>query len=487
MQPKVEARNDREPSSRNFQSSVPSTPLLPKEWSRVKEEYGRIQGFEEVMMAKLISGERHIDVARSLLTFAGKESCGISYKLLLRYLALCVKQDQVTEIYDVYDLMKAKFKSFDTGAYSLFIKGFSQTDRWREAIALLETIKKTVSPSSGNYRDCIKGAVEHGEEQLALKLYKEMLQSELTPCDDTIRSLFNAGGRVHTKSFKNELLCILDYLRDNQIYPGEPLMESIKSWFESIPNESWTGQASSATHNGHCQACGQQLESIHLKPEEYDVLKDVFLNSVIKGPDTFRKTTPQELQDFQEFVNSRPPYDIVVDGLNVAHISPKGVRSQNLLDVVSSLASGGSRVLVLGRRHMLQDSRVWQRRHLDLLQQRADCFFLHNTSEDDPFLLYASLYSGNHCYFLTRDLMRDHKASLPDPQTRRLFFKWQRGHQLIIPFYAPGSKVYLQPTRCYDTILQSTDLSWHVPYDKMGVTRATFEVPETWLCLQKKL
>lgn len=54
------------------------------------------------------------------------------------------------------------------------------------------------------------------------------------------------------------------------------------------------------------------------------------------------------------------------------------------------------------------------------------------SSEDDPFLLYASLHSGNHCQFVSRDLMRDHKACMPDSATRQLFFKWQRGHQLVM-------------------------------------------------------
>ncbi|KAM8921235.1 mitochondrial ribonuclease P catalytic subunit [Pelodytes ibericus] len=484
LQYKSELADDREPSLRNLKLSIPTTPLAVKEWGRMKEGFTRMQHFEEVVMAKLISNQSDIDVAKSLLNFAAKEECGISYKLLLRYLALCVKLNNFPEIYDVHELMRCKFKSFDTGAYSLFIKAFSQTDRWRESIDMLETIKKNVCPSSANYRDCIKGAIGHGEEKLAWVLYQELLQNELTPSDDTIQSLFDAGKESAT--FTNDLLGILDYFRDNQIYPGELLMEAIKSWFESIPNENWTGRVSSVTHSGDCRVCKDQLESIYLNAEEYATLRAVFLNSVIKGSDTFRKTTPEELQDFQHFVNSRSPYDIVVDGLNVAHMSPKGTCSQNLLDVVTSLCSNGKRVLVLGRRHMLQDSQMWQKRHLHLLQQRADCFFLNNTSEDDPFLLYASLYSGNHCHFLTRDLLRDHKACLPDPQTRRLFFKWQRGHQLVIPFYTPGSKVHLQPIRCYDTIVQSTDLSWHIPYDKMGVKRATFEVPETWLCVQNK-
>lgn len=60
------------------------------------------------------------------------------------------------------------------------------------------------------------------------------------------------------------------------------------------------------------------------------------------------------------------------------------------------------------------------------------CLFLSFRSEDDPFLLYATLHSGNHCRFVSRDLMRDHKACLLDGASRQLFFKWQRGHQMVV-------------------------------------------------------
>lgn len=64
------------------------------------------------------------------------------------------------------------------------------------------------------------------------------------------------------------------------------------------------------------------------------------------------------------------------------------------------------------------------------------------SSEDDPFLLYATLHSGNHCRFVSRDLMRDHKACLSEGATRRLFFKWQRGHQMVVDGYvAAGRRV----------------------------------------------
>ncbi|MEQ2218392.1 hypothetical protein XENOCAPTIV_002532, partial [Xenoophorus captivus] len=154
----------------------------------------------------------------------------------------------------------------------------------------------------------------------------------------------------------------------------------------------------------------------------------------------------QELERFKVFVKRKPAFDVVIDGLNVANINKdKSKQSETLLAVVLELERQALNILVLGRKHMLRPSRSWDRQNMNLIQQKAHCFFTDNISEDDPFLLYATLHSGNHCRFVSRDLMRDHKACLPDGATRRLFFKWQRGHQLVVAGYvASGRRVRFQ-------------------------------------------
>ncbi|XP_077118995.1 mitochondrial ribonuclease P catalytic subunit isoform X2 [Ranitomeya variabilis] len=464
--------------------AIPAEPLSVDGWSNLRLDYEDLRNFEGLVMDQMIKQNTDLDVAKSLLSYVAVREGDVTYKLLLRYLVLCVQQKKTREIYDVSDIMKMKYDTLDTGAHSLLIKGLSDTDRWQEAIASLETIKKASTPSARNYGECIKGAIEHRESELAWTLYDEMLQRDLLPPEDAIQSLFNADQDLQDEAFRNRLYDILKCFREDQIYPGQPLMKTIKSWFERIPNETWKGQLTKATDAGHCQACKEQLESIHLTPEEYNTLKKAVINIVIKGEDTFRKTTPEELQAFLKFVDSQPPYDIVVDGLNIAYLSRKNTLSTPLLSVVSCLAARGKRILVLGRKHMLINSKKWLKEDIRRLQECADCFFLDNISLDDPFLLYACLSSGSHCCFITGDLLRDHKACLPDTETQRLFFKWQRGHQLVLPFYSPGN-VHLRPILTYDTILQNTQTSWHIPYDEAGVKRASYEVPKTWLCMKK--
>ncbi|KAM5129619.1 mitochondrial ribonuclease P catalytic subunit [Mantella aurantiaca] len=464
---------------------IPTEPLGSDGWSKLEKQSTYRGKFEDGVTDRMIYKGTDIKIAKSFLSFLAEKDGDISYRVLKSYLVLCVKQNQEAEVCDLYDIMKMKFQSLETGVKSLFIRGLIKTDRWRESLAILESMKKVEKISARNYADCIKAAIEHQEAALGLTLYDEAMQNNLLLPEDAIQCLFSASQDMQDDGYRKRLLDILRFFRQNQIYPTEVLMKSIKSWFESIPNESWKGKLTKITDSGHCQVCKQPIESIHLTPDEYSVLKEAVIDSIIKGEDTFRKTTPQELEEFLQFVKSKPPYDIVVDGLNVAYNSTTGVYSKALLNVVSCLTSKWKRILVLGRKHMLVPSKKWQKQDIQRLQEYADLFLIDNISLDDPFLLYACINSGNHCCFITRDLLRDHKACLPNVETQQLFFKWQRGHQLVMPLYTPG-KVHLQPVLSYDTILQYSDTSYHIPYDKTDLTRASHEVPRSWLCLKKE-
>ncbi|XP_017537345.1 mitochondrial ribonuclease P catalytic subunit isoform X2 [Pygocentrus nattereri] len=468
----------------SFRGEIPERPLSAPEWRKLKESSSSPERFEVRMMALMLAAEADVNIAKSLLAYVAMEKGEVPYMLLLRYLALCVSGGHHSEVLDTYDVMRSCFKALDSGAYSLLIKGFGQTERWREALVMLEEMKKVIMPSPRNYGDAIAGAFLHGDGETGWMLYGELLELRLTPNQDTWQCLFENASTEHQQ--RHRLADVLTYMRENQVYPEEPLARSIKAWFESLPDEKWRGRFSSVDSSGRCRGCRAELESIELTEEEYAQLRHRVMTHVIEGRDVFNKTTPEELESFKSFVKKSPAFDVIVDGLNVASVSPKGPKSQTLLAVVSELRDQGLNVLVLGRKHMLRPSWNWDRHDIHQIRQRSLCFFTENISEDDPFLLYAALHSGNHCNFVSRDLMRDHKACLPDGATRRLFFKWQRGHQLVVQGYVPGKKVRFQRALRCDTVIQSTGAAWHVPYDEDGAERSTYEVPQRWLCLTKE-
>ncbi|XP_005243906.2 mitochondrial ribonuclease P catalytic subunit [Falco peregrinus] len=464
----------------------PEKPLQAEEWNRLKDSFRTPEIFEEVMLNSMVKCNSPIDVAKSLLTHVANSKGDIAYSLLVKYLALCVQQGKTTEICDVYDIMKIRFKILESGAYTLIIRGLSNSDQWRMALTVLEEVKKAMIPSRANYESCVIAASRHQEMNLAFELYHEMLAKDLVPTLDILQAFFDFSRGMKGAELQKELFGMLLYLRDNQIYPHKTFMQSIKQWFESIPGGKWRGHLTNIKDSGQCPVCNHQLEDSNLTEEDYNNLRERIIRDVIHGTDTYRKTSPQEFEAFQTFVENRLPFDIVIDGLNVSHINPRKIQCENLFDAINCLAKQNVRLLVLGRKHMLSNSPNWRREIMKEMQSKADFFFAENISEDDAFLLYATLQSGKHCKFVTRDFLRDHKACLSDSVTRHLFRKWQRGHQIVVFPSAGGSRINFLPAFRYDCVVQTTGDTWHIPYKDVFEEKYSFHAPRKWLCVQQK-
>lgn len=61
------------------------------------------------------------------------------------------------------------------------------------------------------------------------------------------------------------------------------------------------------------------LSQIALTTSEFNTLRDAFLNPVLIGRDIFIKTQPEEFLNYRKFLERTSPYDIVLDGLNIAY------------------------------------------------------------------------------------------------------------------------------------------------------------------------
>ncbi|NXP66488.1 MRPP3 ribonuclease, partial [Chloropsis cyanopogon] len=271
----------------------PAKPLQAEEWNKLREDFQSPEIFEEVMLNAMIRCNSPVDVAKSLLSHLAKRNGDIPYNVLVKYLTLCVQQGQVSEICDVYDIMKVRFKVLESGAYSLLIKGLSNSNQWRMALTLLEEVKKIMSPSRKCYESCIKAASRHQETKLAFELYNEMLAKEVVPTLDLLQSFFDVSRGTKGAELQKELFGILLYLRENQIYPHKTFMRSIKLWFESLPGRKWRGHLTRIKDSGQCPVCSHQLEDSNLTEEEYSHLSERILRDVIHGTDTFRKTSPE--------------------------------------------------------------------------------------------------------------------------------------------------------------------------------------------------
>lgn len=59
-------------------------------------------------------------------------------------------------------------------------------------------------------------------------------------------------------------------------------------------------------------------------------LKTTFYHRVVKGRSIYEKTTAEEWKSFETFVKEFGPFDLIIDGLNVAYMSNNDGKSPRL-------------------------------------------------------------------------------------------------------------------------------------------------------------
>lgn len=205
----------------------------------------------------------------------------------------------------------------------------------------------------------------------------------------------------------------------------------------------------------------------------------------MKGSDLFMNTTPRELEDFERFLSRAPPFDVVIDGLNVAlkgNTNSNGDKARNLLLVVKHYTLVEKRkVLVVGRKHM----RKWPRNIMDQVWSHCVHYLTNDLSEDDPFLLCAAFSRGPGTVVASRDMMRNHRYKLHgDSRMGGLFDKWRRTHQEVLDVNW-GKLSVLKPARHQISVQGSNAKGWHIPYDD-GSELEPYDIHTTWLCLKTR-
>ena len=131
--------------------------------------------------------------------------------------------------------------------------------------------------------------------------------------------------------------------------------------------------------------------------------------------------------------------------------------------------------------------RNWPSKQMDYISMNASTFLTDDMSQDDPFLLYATLHSGRTADFVSRDLMRQH-AHLLGPKLKQIFRRWQQSHQYFLDYVdQDGTTVLKEPIK-FNVNAQQIGNSWHIPYrEEYTPTPADFfDVPTSWLCISDK-
>lgn len=350
-----------------------------------------------------------------------------------------ITQDDQELMTKIYRQIKAKYEVLDSGTCENLILGLSLTNQLKNCLQLLEDCKLTGRPSRNVYSAMITASFRNSDATQARKFVEEIIESRqnLTMASYSQWLGWCINHAEPRKEFENLFEC----LEKNELLLSRKIAEELQA---SVTNKLGVARETHISTNGNCSTCRKVLSRNSLSDTEFNMLKDEFLNRVLIRSDIYLKTNPAELQRFKSFLETNGPYDCVVDGLNVAYSA--GVKNSNsrkfatlLAHVVTYLSRTNRRILVLGRKHM----NSWPADQMEKITSRADTFYTENLSQDDPYLLYAALYSGANTHFCSRDMMRGH-AFLLGEHLRMIFHKWRQHHQYQLIYAVDSSKVVVK-------------------------------------------
>ncbi|KAH8274347.1 hypothetical protein KR044_003727 [Drosophila immigrans] len=475
-----------------------SSALSNEEWQLVRSrlrnsgKYISAHNVDAFILGMCANGEQ-LPLAKSYLRYLEAEGLDANAATLGRLLRVyhaahqqrALSDAEQAEIVQICDRLQGSHETLDASSCEHLIHGLvATTEHWQRARRFLEMMKVTSAPSVAAYSALAAKAFSASQPELGWQLLDEMLEQRRLPkCEVFVAQLENSAR--HVAGFAEQLERLLQFLSKHSISISDKVSQQLLDLAQRLPQQLQV----TATHlerTGKCAACQQHLEHVAISEADFARLRDAFLDKVLIRHDVFQKSTPEEVQRFKRYVDQTAPYDCVIDGLNVAYSTGNKKSPQQLAQLVATVVryfkERKKRVLVLGRQHM----RSWSKPAMQYIQSNA-CVFLTSNLQDDPFLLYATLHSGQDTDFFSRDLMRSH-AFLLGNELKATFRRWQQEHQysLATQTQPAGKIVVKEPIRYLLSAHKLESNVWHVPCMESYTANPSdrFEVPQKWLCLK---
>ncbi|KAH8386731.1 hypothetical protein KR093_002336 [Drosophila rubida] len=476
-----------------------SSALSNDEWQHVRStlksnnKYISAHNVDAFILGMCANGEQ-LPLAKSYLRYleaTGVQPNAASLGRLLRvynaaHQLRVLTDEEQAEILQICDRLQGSHETLDASSCEHLIHGLvATTDHWQRAVPFLQMMKVTSAPSVTAYSALAAKAFSASQPELAWQLLEEMLELRRLPKCEVYLAQLESSAR-HAPTFPAQLERLLQFLGKHSILISDKVAQQLFILAQRLPHQLQV----TSTHLerlGKCAACQQHLEHVAIGDADFVKLRDAFLDKVLIRKDVFQKSTPEEVARFKQYVKQTAPYDCVIDGLNVAYSTgnkkPPQQLAQLLATVVRYFKERRKRVLVLGRQHM----RSWSKPAMQYIQSNACVFLTSNLSQDDPFLLYATLHSGQDTDFFSRDLMRSH-AFLLGSELKPIFRRWQQEHQysLATQTQPMGKIVVKEPIRYLLNAHKLDNNVWHVPCIESYTANPSdrFELPEKWLCIK---
>lgn len=381
----------------------------------------------------------------------------------------------------LYETVKAKNKNvWDMDSGERIVVGLCKTRLWKDSLEIMKSMEMGGKLPGSCYAAVASAAFRNGEPDLAWEILVQQAAANKSVPDEPLVAWLETCEPNEANMKK-----LLEYMDIYEQYGFEDLVTAIRTYFEDklgYQSKNTDLTYDKGTRKLVCASCRVPIKSSNLSHEEFHTLQEHFLTRVLESDDLFYNTTPEELSKYKEFIEQTAPFDYVLDGLNVAFCrGPQGNPAQALKEVVLHLNRQQKKILVIGRKHM----NTWPVRHINHVRRMSKFYLINDNSEDDPFMIWATLKSGPGAKFISKDLLRNHSFRLKDPELARLFKRWRLSSQLGVSIDCRGA-VTLDPFTDVFPVPQKDGQSgyWHVPYQLDS--KSPYDVPKKWICLRSK-
>jgi len=370
-------------------------------------------------------------------------------------------------VYSLYEEIKTKNKGIwdlDTG--ERVCRTLAMTAKWRECLQIFEEMKFSGKPSPNIVGEVIASAFRTGDYDLGWSLMKDPTFKR--PSQKAVWGWLHYAPKTPETLYK-----LFDYTDCYDFYLTDETIQELKEFFEHLKCKS----VETVVTGGNCRFCKSQLQKNQLTPEEYSELTNAFLEKVLVDEDVFINSSPEEVEDYKSFIAKKGPYEIVLDGLNVAYSRGRDFSAAVQLErVVASFR--GKKMLVIGRAHMRKWRELSAIKHLG-----AHIYLIADISQDDPFVIYATMRSGINARLVSKDFLRNHLYRLDDARLARLFRRWRFVHQLTIQ--TKGEDFRVVPFSHVAPVAQRNEVTgiWHIPFGSEEELKSPHSVPQKWLCV----
>ncbi|VVC27280.1 Hypothetical protein CINCED_3A023283 [Cinara cedri] len=404
--------------------------------------------------------------------------------LQLLYIRSCyASQDQLTDEdqHEIQTICLSILKNNSHLVNSTFMEGIIMglccTPLWRNSLEYLNNFKNEKDIKIRAYSCTIFKAFKEEEIDIGWSLIQTMYNQHEILLTSVFAAWFNLCDINKNYSYQK----VLEFLRDNECIVRTHLAELIHEKYKQYGSKITT---TIIKPDGRCTNCNQILKPVEITNSEFKALQESFMSRVVIGKNIFNNSSPQELNNFKDFIKNTAPYDVVVDGLNVAYAYRGKIANDSLIKIVLKiLIKQKSKVLLFGRKHLVQQLG----NEFNFIKRNVNIFFADDLSKDDPFLLYAAMYSGIQTKILTRDLMRGHKFLLNNSKMQNIFQKWLQKNRLILKI-RPQNEVFIRnPIPYLQTTQESGKGIWHLPYEEIkepGSWSKPNSSPDNWMCIK---